>query len=159
MRLEPREHTPWWQKLLAPVAAIAVALLLCSVLIVWAGAPVLDAYAALLSNVHEAYVQQRAAVIAPSIGRHLTSLQEQNLVTTIRLGCSYILHICQMEYELALRLFGQGITSSSFMSQEEILDMNERLICKIFKDVKGVDLPRPFPPAGGAHQSQRAAQL
>jgi len=33
----------------------------------------------------------------------------------------------------------------SFMSQEEILALNEALICHIFKTVKGVDLPRPFP--------------
>jgi simple sugar transport system permease protein len=47
MRLEPREHSPWWQKVLAPILAIAAALVLCSGLIVWAGAPILDAYAAL----------------------------------------------------------------------------------------------------------------
>ncbi|MEM9245342.1 MAG: aspartate--tRNA ligase [Cyanobacteria bacterium P01_F01_bin.153] len=41
--------------------------------------------------------------------------------------------------------FTQLDMEMSFMSQEEILDMNERLICKIFKDVKGIDLPRPFP--------------
>ena len=33
----------------------------------------------------------------------------------------------------------------SFMSQEEILELNEGLVCHIFKQVKGIDLPRPFP--------------
>jgi aspartyl-tRNA synthetase len=31
------------------------------------------------------------------------------------------------------------------MDQDEILDLNERLICSIWKAVKGVELPRPFP--------------
>ncbi len=31
------------------------------------------------------------------------------------------------------------------MSQEEILQMNEDLVCHIFKTVKGIDLPHPFP--------------
>jgi aspartyl-tRNA synthetase len=41
--------------------------------------------------------------------------------------------------------FTQLDMEMSFMSQEEILDLNERLICHVFKAVKGVDLPRPFP--------------
>ena len=31
------------------------------------------------------------------------------------------------------------------MDQEEVLDLNERLICHIFKEVKNIDIPRPFP--------------
>jgi aspartyl-tRNA synthetase len=33
----------------------------------------------------------------------------------------------------------------SFMSLEDILELNEGLVAHIFKTVKGVDLPRPFP--------------
>lgn len=33
----------------------------------------------------------------------------------------------------------------SFMSQSEIIKLNEDLVCHIFKTVKGIDLPRPFP--------------
>ncbi|MGF1522416.1 MAG: aspartate--tRNA ligase [Leptolyngbyaceae cyanobacterium] len=33
----------------------------------------------------------------------------------------------------------------SFLTEEEILDLNERLVCHIFKAVKNIDLPRPFP--------------
>jgi aspartyl-tRNA synthetase len=33
----------------------------------------------------------------------------------------------------------------SFMSQDEILELNEGLVCHVFKTVKGIDLPRPFP--------------
>ncbi len=33
----------------------------------------------------------------------------------------------------------------SFMDQEEILELNESLICTIWKSVKGIELPRPFP--------------
>jgi aspartyl-tRNA synthetase len=33
----------------------------------------------------------------------------------------------------------------SFMSQSEIIELNENLVCHIFKTVKGIDLPRPFP--------------
>lgn len=41
--------------------------------------------------------------------------------------------------------FTQLDMEMSFMSQEEILQMNEDLVCHIFKTVKGIDLPRPFP--------------
>lgn len=41
--------------------------------------------------------------------------------------------------------FTQLDMEMSFMSQDEILDLNERLVCHIFKTVKGIDLPRPFP--------------
>ncbi len=41
--------------------------------------------------------------------------------------------------------FTQLDLEMSFMNQEEILDLNERLICHIFKAVRGIDLPRPFP--------------
>lgn len=41
--------------------------------------------------------------------------------------------------------FTQLDMEMSFMSQEEILQLNEDLVCHIFKTVKGIDLPRPFP--------------
>lgn len=41
--------------------------------------------------------------------------------------------------------FTQLDMEMSFMSQEEILLLNEDLVCHIFKTVKGIDLPRPFP--------------
>ena len=41
--------------------------------------------------------------------------------------------------------FTQLDMEMSFMSQEEILQMNEDLVCHIFKTVKGIDLPHPFP--------------
>ncbi|NJN72582.1 MAG: aspartate--tRNA ligase [Limnothrix sp. RL_2_0] len=41
--------------------------------------------------------------------------------------------------------FTQLDMEMSFMSLDEILDLNERLICAIFKAAKGIDLPRPFP--------------
>jgi aspartyl-tRNA synthetase len=41
--------------------------------------------------------------------------------------------------------FTQLDMEMSFMSQEEILQLNEELVCHIFKSVKGIDLPRPFP--------------
>jgi aspartyl-tRNA synthetase len=33
----------------------------------------------------------------------------------------------------------------SFMGQDDILALNEALVCHIFKTVKGIELPRPFP--------------
>ena len=41
--------------------------------------------------------------------------------------------------------FTQLDMEMSFMDQEEILDLNERLIAHIFKAVKGVDIPTPLP--------------
>ena len=41
--------------------------------------------------------------------------------------------------------FTQLDMEMSFMGQDEILDLNERLISSIWKAVKGVELPRPFP--------------
>lgn len=41
--------------------------------------------------------------------------------------------------------FTQLDMEMSFMSQEEILALNERLVSRIFKDIKGIDLATPFP--------------
>ena len=41
--------------------------------------------------------------------------------------------------------FTQLDMEMSFLSQEEILALNESLVCHIFKTVKQIDLPRPFP--------------
>ncbi|NET33806.1 MAG: aspartate--tRNA ligase [Cyanothece sp. SIO1E1] len=41
--------------------------------------------------------------------------------------------------------FTQLDMEMSFMSQAEIIQLNENLICHIFKTVKGIELPRPFP--------------
>ena len=41
--------------------------------------------------------------------------------------------------------FTQLDMEMSFMSEEEILQLNEGLICHIFKTVKNIDIPRPFP--------------
>ncbi|NEQ49302.1 MAG: aspartate--tRNA ligase [Leptolyngbya sp. SIO3F4] len=41
--------------------------------------------------------------------------------------------------------FTQLDMEMSFMDQEEILALNEDLVAHIFKAVKGIDLPRPFP--------------
>ena len=50
MRLEPRARVPWWLNVTAPVGAIVLAFAFCALLIVWAGAPVLPAYGALLKG-------------------------------------------------------------------------------------------------------------
>ncbi|AFZ47063.1 aspartyl-tRNA synthetase [Cyanobacterium stanieri PCC 7202] len=41
--------------------------------------------------------------------------------------------------------FTQLDMEMSFMSEDEIIELNEALICHIFKTVKNIDLPRPFP--------------
>ncbi|MBW4513585.1 MAG: aspartate--tRNA ligase [Scytonematopsis contorta HA4267-MV1] len=41
--------------------------------------------------------------------------------------------------------FTQLDIEMSFMSMEEIIDLNERLVSHIFKTVKNIDLPHPFP--------------
>ena len=50
MRLEPREHMPLWLIVTAPLAAVAVSLLLTSTLVLWAGEPVTTAYALLFKG-------------------------------------------------------------------------------------------------------------
>ena len=50
MRFEPREHVPLWAAAAAPMAGVAVALLLCSVLILWTGESVATAYWLLLKG-------------------------------------------------------------------------------------------------------------
>ena len=50
MRLEPREHAPLWLAVVAPLAAIAVSLLLTSGLVLWAGESVTAAYALLFKG-------------------------------------------------------------------------------------------------------------
>ncbi|MBW4578792.1 MAG: aspartate--tRNA ligase [Tildeniella nuda ZEHNDER 1965/U140] len=41
--------------------------------------------------------------------------------------------------------FTQLDMEMSFMSQEEILNLNEGLVCHLFKTLKGIEIPRPFP--------------
>jgi aspartyl-tRNA synthetase len=41
--------------------------------------------------------------------------------------------------------FTQLDMEMSFMSQDEIIELNEGLVCQIFKTVKNIDIPRPFP--------------
>lgn len=41
--------------------------------------------------------------------------------------------------------FTQLDMEMSFMSQDEILDLNERLVCSLFQVIKGIEIPRPFP--------------
>ncbi|HOY37229.1 MAG TPA: ABC transporter permease, partial [Piscinibacter sp.] len=50
MQLERRSTTPRWLLLGAPVGAIAFTLLITSLLVAWAGAPVTRAYALLLEG-------------------------------------------------------------------------------------------------------------
>jgi len=50
MRLEPREHVPMWMVLSAPIAAIGVAMVLVSGLVLWTGESVFDAYMALFKG-------------------------------------------------------------------------------------------------------------
>lgn len=47
MQLEPRQHTPLWMTLSAPIIAVAIVLLLSGGLIMWAGAPLFESYVAL----------------------------------------------------------------------------------------------------------------
>ena len=41
--------------------------------------------------------------------------------------------------------FTQVDIETSFLTQEEVLEMNERLIQAVMKEVKGIDIPAPFP--------------
>ena len=50
LRLEPRQSTPPWLNLLLPLAALTVALVLCSGLIAAAGADIIPAYGALFAG-------------------------------------------------------------------------------------------------------------
>jgi len=50
MRLEIRENMPIWVQGLAPILAIVISLVLCSLLIIWADKPVLESYALLIKG-------------------------------------------------------------------------------------------------------------
>ena len=50
MQIELRDHTSLLRVGMAPVSAVFAALVLCSVLIIWAGVPVLEAYALLFKG-------------------------------------------------------------------------------------------------------------
>ncbi|MDJ1176784.1 aspartate--tRNA ligase [Roseofilum capinflatum] len=41
--------------------------------------------------------------------------------------------------------FTQLDMEMSFMSEEDIINLNEGLVCHIFKTIKNIDIPRPFP--------------
>jgi aspartyl-tRNA synthetase len=41
--------------------------------------------------------------------------------------------------------FTQIDIETSFLSQQEIMDMMEKMICSVFKEVLDIDLPQPFP--------------
>lgn len=65
IHLEPRPECPWWLNLLLPLAAMAGALILCSGLVVLAGADVLDAYSKLfLSSISTAFNRVETVVKA-----------------------------------------------------------------------------------------------
>jgi aspartyl-tRNA synthetase len=51
--------------------------------------------------------------------------------------------------------FTQLDMEMSFMSQAEIIKLNEDLICHIFKTLKGIDLPAPFPQMTYAEAMER----
>jgi aspartyl-tRNA synthetase len=41
--------------------------------------------------------------------------------------------------------FTQLDMEMSFLSLDEVLELNEKMVCHLFKVIKGIDLPRPFP--------------
>ncbi|MGK7945667.1 MAG: aspartate--tRNA ligase [Microcystaceae cyanobacterium] len=51
--------------------------------------------------------------------------------------------------------FTQLDMEMSFLSLEEILELNETLICHIFKTVQNIDIPRPFPRLTYAESMER----
>jgi aspartyl-tRNA synthetase len=51
--------------------------------------------------------------------------------------------------------FTQLDMEMSFMSQEEIIQLNEGLVSHIFKAIKGIDIPRPFPRMAYAEAMER----
>ncbi len=50
MRLEPRQSTPLWMALSAPLMAVVAALIVCAGLVLWAGEPVFHAYGLLFKG-------------------------------------------------------------------------------------------------------------
>src|SRR4029079_8145125 len=65
VRLERRSETPVWMHVVLPILAVVLALLICSVLVAMAGAPVLEAYSFLfLSTFQTLYDVQDTLVKA-----------------------------------------------------------------------------------------------
>lgn len=50
MQLEQRQHTPLWLVILAPIAAIIAALILCTPLVSWTGVPALQSYVVMVNG-------------------------------------------------------------------------------------------------------------
>ena len=71
---------------------------------------------ALLQSVYEKYALERLNLLTPCVSAFFGSLgSDMDLLNLLRLGCNYILHMCSMEYQLFLKLFGESSASSPFL--------------------------------------------
>ena len=66
LRLERRSDTPVWMQIALPIAAVVLALLICSVLVAMAGAPVLEAYSFLFMSTFQTLYDVQDTLIKAS---------------------------------------------------------------------------------------------
>jgi hypothetical protein len=71
-------------------------------------------YARLLQECQNLHCETRLGLMKPSVTAHLKALQGKPLTTVLRSGCTFLLHIAQLEVQLFEQFFPTSSTSSSF---------------------------------------------
>ncbi|OQS02683.1 oligomeric Golgi complex subunit [Thraustotheca clavata] len=74
----------------------------------------------LMKDVLNCYVNQRVALLMPAISNYLNALDNSSsdIVHVLRVGCQYIVRLCQAEHELFHFMFGAPPTASIFLQVE-----------------------------------------
>ena len=72
-----------------------------------------------LQHMNDTYVQHRLTLLLPSLSTYCLQLENVGLLQAIRGGGAYMIHVCIMEFQLALKLFGPDAIQYGLLSEEE----------------------------------------
>ncbi|OQR97672.1 conserved oligomeric Golgi complex subunit [Achlya hypogyna] len=80
-----------------------------------------------LAEVLDAYVSQRVALLLPAISASLGTLDasSSDIVHVLRVGCQYLVRLCQAEHQLFQHMFGAPPTASIFLPMQLQDDDND----------------------------------